>query len=164
MTKCTHCGEDKEEPCITADDLPTPIKGDCVIWPRRASPDGYGRITVNGIQRVAHRVLWEKERGLLPEGMCLDHLCRNHGCVNLDHLEVVTMKENILRGIAPTAINAKKTHCTNGHELTPDNLVPDKDGKRRCRECARIRYAKYTASGNRNAAERRRYHRAKESA
>ena len=68
----------------------------------------------------------------------VDHLCKNRKCVNPDHLEVISGKENTLRGMGPTAINARRTHCVNGHEFTPENtyIRPD-DGARDCRTCAR---------------------------
>jgi HNH endonuclease len=71
--------------------------------------------------------------------MTLDHLCRNPKCVNPEHLQIVTNKENILRGVSFTAENASKTHCVRGHELTPDNLVKGgQPGRPRvCLACAR---------------------------
>lgn len=71
----------------------------------------------------------------------LDHLCRNRRCCRPDHLEPVTHKENVLRGMAPSAINARKTHCKRGHEFTAENIYPSPDGVRRCRECRRLRHA-----------------------
>jgi hypothetical protein len=66
----------------------------------------------------------------------LDHLCRNPACVRPDHLEAVTARENTLRGIGPTAVNALKTHCVHGHEFTPENTRM-KGIRRVCRECQR---------------------------
>lgn len=75
------------------------------------------------------------EVGPIPEGMDLDHTCRNRGCVNPEHLEPVTTQVNTLRGIGPTAENARKTHCKHGHPLEGDNLYVDPEGKRKCRAC-----------------------------
>lgn len=87
---------------------------------------------------LAHRYFWEKTNGPIPEGLVIDHLCRNRACVNLEHLEVVTGRENCLRGIGPTAINALKTHCSrHGHPLSGANLILHPDGRRECRECQR---------------------------
>ena len=81
--------------------------------------------------------------------MYLDHLCRNTICVNPDHLEIVTPRENVLRGFGPTAIKARQTHCKKVlHPLSGDNLYL-KNGKngveRHCRECERVRSLKWKA-------------------
>ncbi len=68
---------------------------------------------------------------MIPEGMQLDHLCRVRCCINPDHLEVVTQRENILRGNGTAAVHAKKTHCPQGHEYS----YRDKRGRRVCRIC-----------------------------
>jgi hypothetical protein len=87
------------------------------------------------LQRV-HRVVWEWLIGPIPDGLTLDHLCRNRACCNPDHIELVTMAENKRRGYSRNAINARKTHCPKRHPLEGDNLMVDKRGYRRCRECA----------------------------
>lgn len=74
-------------------------------------------------------------------GMQIDHLCRNHDCVNPEHLEVVTQAENMRRGIGATAINARKTHCKHGHEFTPENIYRRPNG-RECMTCLKERNAK----------------------
>ena len=98
----------------------------CKIW------NGYGRIhqIIDGKRKMilAHRAVYEILVGPIPEGLTLDHLCRNRSCVNPAHLEAITMRDNVLRGVGPTAINARKTHCINGH------LLP---ASRKCRECLR---------------------------
>ena len=94
---------------------------------------GYGAIKVGDVMREAHRVGYELLRGPIPEGLQIDHLCRNPGCVNPDHMEPVTARENTLRGVSPSAKAAKKTHCKNGH-LLPDNP----SGERRCRICKNV--------------------------
>ena len=65
-----------------------------------------------------HKVSWILFKGEITEGESLDHLCRTRICVNPDHLELVSQRENVLRGIGIPAINAQKTHCNNGHEFT----------------------------------------------
>ena len=112
---------------------------ECWLWLGAVSSSGYGRTTMNGRGAPAHRVVYEALLGPIPDGMTLDHLCRNRLCVRPDHLEPVTMRENTLRGVGPTAVNAAKTHCAKGHPLSGDNLgTLGPDGKwRRCRTCLR---------------------------
>jgi hypothetical protein len=87
----------------------------------------------------AHRFAFEAFRFPIPEGLELDHLCRNTGCVNPFHLEAVTTRVNILRGSAPPAQNAKQTTCINGHQFSH----VDKWGRRRCKICVRSRWEKW---------------------
>lgn len=107
----------------------------CWVWTGAKQKDGYGTISDNG-RRPAHRVSYERFVGPLIKGLTIDHLCRNRLCVNPDHLEQVTFKENVLRGVGPTAVNARKTHCIRGHELTKENILPNAKG-RVCRQCNR---------------------------
>jgi hypothetical protein len=95
---------------------------------------GYGRISVQGKQAMAHRVAWELLVGPIPVEMTLDHLCLNKLCVNPAHLEVVSRGENARRYMSSL------THCKNGHEFTPDNTRPQTTGsgaRRHCRACHR---------------------------
>lgn len=85
--------------------------GTCWLWTASIRATGYGQFRVGKRTRDAHRVAWELTNGSVPDGLQLDHLCRNRACVRPDHLEPVTQRENILRGTAPTAVNAVKTHC-----------------------------------------------------
>lgn len=84
---------------------PEPNSG-CWLWVGAHDAKGYGNARfpnasgVNAVQNV-HRIVYQIERGPIPEGLCLDHLCRNPACVNPDHLEVVTYSENIMRGESP---------------------------------------------------------------
>jgi len=111
----------------------------CWFWRGGTNGKGYGLIRTNGRRRVVHRVAWESLRGPIPTGLELDHLCRVRLCVNPEHLEVVTGTTNILRGISPTAINARKTQCIHGHNFNAENTYIDPRGKRACKECQRIR-------------------------
>lgn len=83
--------------------------------------NGYGRFSVNDREVQAHRLVYELFVGQIPEGLQIDHLCRNPGCVNPKHLEPVTQEENILRGESYCAIATRKTECKNGHPFTPEN-------------------------------------------
>lgn len=107
----------------------------CIKWEGEINAQGYGVVSCDKKRRGAHRVLWERTHGPLPNGLVLDHLCRNRACVNLSHLEVVTNKENVLRGISFAAINSKKTTCPRGHKY--DALIKRKNGSffRECRIC-----------------------------
>jgi hypothetical protein len=74
-------------------------KTDCWIWQRAKTPKGYGQKCLPGrIVVVAHRWYYEQAKGVIPEDLQLDHLCRNPPCVNPDHLEIVTSQENTHRG------------------------------------------------------------------
>lgn len=89
----------------------------CWEWTGAVDLNGYGVVYGNGRMRKAHRVLYEKANGTVPHGLELDHLCRNRKCVNPDHLEPVTHRENILRGVGTAASRARQTHCKHGHEF-----------------------------------------------
>ena len=115
----------------------------CWEWLGSKTADGYAHI--GGGREYGGRVVkavivaWEFAHGKrMPKGYEPDHLCRNRGCVRPSHVEAVTKKVNILRGVGPTAQNAKKTHCKRGHPLSGKNLFRHKDGRRECRECHRV--------------------------
>lgn len=112
----------------------------CWQWTAARSVDGYAHFWPERNQLVlGYRWAYEYYIGPVPNGLQLDHLCRNTSCVNPFHLEPVTHKENILRGDNPCAINAKKTHCAHGHPYSGDNLYiqPNGKGGRKCRICIR---------------------------
>jgi hypothetical protein len=117
--------------------------GDCWEWLAARNPNGYGAFRVDGQMRRAHRVAYELIVGPIPPGLRLDHLCRNRGCVNPEHLEPVTQRENIIRGVGPAMAAAHqqaKTHCPQGHPYSPENTYyyAPTNG-RHCRECSRQR-------------------------
>lgn len=106
----------------------------CWEWTGRVSVDGYSRISYEGREDQGHRVVL-KLLGISVAGLEVDHLCRNRGCVNPDHLEPVTKRENIMRSDAAGAIHARKTHCIHGHEFSPDNTRICARGWRHCLIC-----------------------------
>ena len=109
----------------------------CWIWTAHKNNKGYGTFAPKWNARVyAHRWSYEQAKGAIPDGLEIDHLCRNPACVNPDHLEAVTHRENILRSDAPTAVNASKTHCSNGHPFDDENTYVRRDrAGRNCRTC-----------------------------
>lgn len=98
--------------------------------------DGYAYVRVRELRRNVrvHKWLWEKAHGPVPSGMSLDHLCRNRACINIEHLELVTIRENTMRSSAVSALNARKTECVRGHPLSGANLY-ERNGRRHCRAC-----------------------------
>lgn len=115
----------------------------CWIWRGASVGGGYGTIRRQGQTHRAHRFVYELLVGPIPEGLVIDHLCRNRACVNPKHLEPVTFKENILRGEGATARHARKSQCVHGHSFTPDNLGTNARGFRICKQCARERNERY---------------------
>jgi hypothetical protein len=116
----------------------------CWVWMATIANTGYGRIgervTVDKWKtEYAHRVSWTLYRGPIPDGLTLDHLCRNRRCVNPDHLEPVSLAENIRRGNSPGALAARLGVCARGHCLTEDNSYYTPDGRRQCRACIKLR-------------------------
>lgn len=113
-----------------------PDLGPCWLW---KTGKNYGHFYANGRGGVAHRFSYELHKGPIPEGLTVDHLCRVRRCVNPSHLEVVTRKENVLRGFGTSATNARRTHCIHGHELTEANTYhpPRNPHQRHCRTCNR---------------------------
>jgi len=110
--------------------------GGCWLWTGFVGGNGYGSFTVWRVGTIwAHRMVYERVVGPIPEGLELDHLCRVRRCVNPQHLEPVTRRENARRGESPAGLKARQTHCKRGHEFTEQNTRRDKYGNRSCRSC-----------------------------
>lgn len=119
------------------------IVGDCWEYQGHLFRE-YGYYKYEGKNYPVHRMSYKVYVGEIPDDLVIDHLCRNHRCINPEHLEAVTSKENVLRGEGITARRARQTHCKHGHKLTPKNIYPYK-GWRICRKCHRANDLKYKA-------------------
>jgi hypothetical protein len=131
----------------------TVITPTCWLWTGPPSANGYGRVAVGRRYVQAHRASYEVHVGPIPAGLELDHLCHTEAlatsaggpscphrlCVNPAHLRPATQLLNILTGLSPSARNARKTHCDDGHEFAGTNLIVMPDGRRRCRLCENAR-------------------------
>lgn len=134
--------------------------GDCWEW-TAGKNQGYGKVTAGKMSRLAHRVVYELLVGPIPPGMDYDHLCRNRGCVNPDHAEIVAPVINTLRGTSPAARHARATHCLRGHRFDETNTFLDNLGRRICRTCKRAhakKLAERPGQKEKHAAYMREYH------
>ena len=113
----------------------------CWLW--LAYKDaGYGRFWLSPNLIQAHRFAYELLVGPIPEELQIDHLCRNHTCVNPAHMEAVSHRINNLRGNGLGAQGARKTHCPQGHSYDLLNTYFWQGG-RHCRACGRVAALKY---------------------
>lgn len=109
----------------------------CWLWTGGKGSKGYGSFWAKDRLVKAHRFAYELLVGTIPVGFQLDHLCRNRACVRAEHLEVVTNKQNALRGISFSATNARLTVCKRGHPFDLFNTYFNPKGGRYCRQCNR---------------------------
>jgi len=127
------------------------LKGECWLWAKGIMGTGYGQLFVRGSKPYkmvrAHIAVYEALVGPVPEGLELDHLCRVRRCVNPDHLEPVTHRENVLRGTAiakAVAHQRAKTHCPRGHPYNKENTYyRPGNGDRGCKICRRAAVRKH---------------------
>lgn len=141
MTRYTHSLEQVRQRMMSKVEMVS--ESGCWIWMGANKGDReYGRVYIGRKKYHAHRMMYELTFGQIEDGLVIDHLCRVHSCINPYHLEVVTSKENILRGVSVQALNSKKTHCKRGHLLDADNLLPvtgSMHQQRSCRTCRNTR-------------------------
>lgn len=109
----------------------------CWEWTGYRLPTGYGDFNFGNSALKAHRVSYTLLIGPIPDGLVIDHLCRNTSCVNPDHLEITTQRENIRRGYSYFGIARRKTHCSRGHAFSTENTYLVPSGGRSCKECRR---------------------------
>ena len=111
----------------------------CLIFDGTPNNSGYGLFYDGNKERLAHRWAYEHHYGPIPAGLVINHLCRQKMCVNPEHLEAVTQRDNTRYSDEALGIRSGATHCPHGHEYTPDNLVKGKH--RKCKTCHRERAA-----------------------
>ena len=100
--------------------------GECWVWTNAKKGNGYGHLKLpNGRYGGAHRVAYELAYGPVEEALVIDHMCRVIACYRPSHLRAVTRRQNTIAAgsLSNPAINARKTHCKNGHPLVNENLV-----------------------------------------
>ena len=110
--------------------------GDCWRWVASRNGVGYGNMNMGGGKWIlAHRFAYEFCVGPIPQGLQIDHLCRVRHCVKPEHLEPVTCRENLRRGVG----HGNEIHCPHGHPYDDANTYYRKQGGRDCRTCNRLR-------------------------
>lgn len=108
----------------------------CWLWQAHIMTNGYGLFSPTHERPVlAHRFAYQEMKGSIPDGLQLDHLCRNRACVNPAHLEAVSARVNVLRGEGRCAVNAAKTHCPHGHPYDLFNTYVKPNQQRVCLAC-----------------------------
>lgn len=125
----------------------------CWPWRPTAAAGTYGKFWTGSRLVWAHRFAYELIVGPIPEGLQLDHLCRNRNCVNAAHLEPVTNKINCLRGTGFAAENHRKTQCPQGHKYVPANTYRNALGWRECRACKVAKQAAYRVAKRQTVAQ-----------
>lgn len=138
---------------------------DCWLWTASKTKNGYPRFHLNGKWAAAHRIMYQWTFGQIPPDKECDHICDlrgapepNRHCVNPDHIQIVTHRENTLRGKTIPALNITKTHCPQGHEYTEENTWVGKRVSRTCKLCSNSRtLAYYHRNRDKELLKRRQY-------
>jgi hypothetical protein len=135
---------DEGLPAAFWDKVSLELETGCWLWTGARNGGGYGIFRHNRIAKSAHRLAFETLIHPIVDDRQVDHLCRQRHCVRPSHLELVTQRENLLRGVGFVAVNAVKTECIHGHPLVGDNVYIRKDtGGRQCKTCSRERARRY---------------------
>jgi len=133
----------------------------CWRWASFLTAGGYGRIGTTRTGRgknksktkAVHRIFYEHHKGLIPNGLEIDHLCSVRDCVNPLHLEAVTHSVNIARGWARKhKISLPRTHCRHSHEWIEENII-NRNGVTFCRLCNNIRTLAYKRRNKKKVAK-----------
>lgn len=109
----------------------------CWNWRGSTITGGYGQVSHHDRLTLVHRLMYMVFVGPIPDGLEIDHLCRNGSCANPAHLEAVTHSENCLRG--EVGHRPPLEFCKRGHRMTESNTRINTSGGRVCRECDRVR-------------------------
>lgn len=138
---------------------------ECWPWLGYLNEKGYGRFYKSSKNHSAHRFAVMLSGREIPDGMVCDHLCRRRDCVNPAHVEVVTIRQNVVRGVAGLKDGAlypdKEQYCPQGHERTEENTIFRYDGGRECRPCKVATDAKYKARWTKEKKDKESYERRK---
>lgn len=126
----------------------------CWQWTASKNQYGYGQFYIDGFMLRAHRAAYELIEGPIPDGLELDHLCKNRGCINPAHLDPVTHRENVQRASPRRRLDP--TRCMAGHEFTDENTLLRPDGTRTCRICNRAYSLRYRDANRQDVNRRRR--------
>lgn len=112
------------------------VNDPCILHPGSRDGTGYGQAWDYSLKRIrrAHHLAYEKAYGPIPEGLVVDHICNVRHCINPNHLQAITQRENSLRG------NPPRTHCPRGHEYNKVNTYIDPKGCKICRICKNESY------------------------
>ena len=135
------------------------LKTACIEWEKAVGSTGYGHFIENGKTIYAHRKAYELAYGAIPKGLLVRHKCDNRICINPDHLEIGTQRQNLQ--------DWRDRHyqvCQRGHPMHGENLVFRRNGTRRCKECKKAVYRSWDARnpGRKNELAREYYHRHKD--
>lgn len=130
-----------------------PELGACLVWTGHVAQSGYGTLAITKRKILAHRMAYELEVGRIPDGLVIDHLCENKQCVNPEHMEPVTLRENFRRSNQ----NLDKTHCPQGHPYSPENTRLKKGPygfRRHCKTCETAHSRRYDAEHRKERSEK----------